>query len=186
MNVLFEGNTTKGKDEWLTPPHVIKACGEFDLDPCSPIVRPWATAKNHFTIVDNGLRKEWFGRVWCNPPYGELAGQFLKKCARHGNAIGLVFTRCETEWFYKSVWDKADALRFIKGRLNFFEQTCLHCGLGRSKHTESFEKEKHSFVESGNFIKGGSAGCGSVLVAYGQDNVEVLQKCSIAGKFIKL
>jgi hypothetical protein len=159
MNVLFEGNTATGKDEWLTPPSIIKACGEFDLDPCSPIVRPWATAKHHFTIEDDGLQKEWFGRVWCNPPYGELAGRFLNKCARHGNAVGLVFTRCETEWFYKSIWDKADALLFIKGRLRFHHVT------GEP---------------------GGSPGCGSVLIAYGQNNVEALQACSIPGKFIRL
>lgn len=30
-----------GKDEWLTPPQIIKALGGFDLDPCSPINRPW-------------------------------------------------------------------------------------------------------------------------------------------------
>jgi hypothetical protein len=29
-------------DEWLTPPEIIAALGQFDLDPCSPInrVRP--------------------------------------------------------------------------------------------------------------------------------------------------
>ena len=43
MNVTFEGNTSTGKDEWLTPPEIIKSLGEFDLDPCSPINRPWAT-----------------------------------------------------------------------------------------------------------------------------------------------
>lgn len=32
------------KDEWLTPPEIIKALGgpeSFDLDPCAPIKRPW-------------------------------------------------------------------------------------------------------------------------------------------------
>ena len=71
MNVTFEGNTSTGKDEWLTPPEIVKSLGEFDLDPCSPIERPWDTAKNHFTINDNGLIQNWFGRVWCNPPYGK-------------------------------------------------------------------------------------------------------------------
>jgi len=159
MNVLFEGNTATGKDEWLTPPHIIKACGKFDLDPCSPIVRPWPTADNHFTINDDGLQKEWFGRVWCNPPYGELAGRFLKKCARHGNAVGLVFTRCETEWFYESIWDKADAIFFIKGRLRFHHVT------GE---------------------RGGSPGCGSALVAYGKNNTEALKNSQIPGKLVIL
>jgi hypothetical protein len=32
MNVTFEGNTSTGKDEWLTPPELVKELGEFDLD----------------------------------------------------------------------------------------------------------------------------------------------------------
>ena len=43
-----------GKYEWLTPKHITDALGEFDLDPCAPIVRPWETAWNHFTIEDDG------------------------------------------------------------------------------------------------------------------------------------
>ena len=32
--------TADSKSEWLTPPEVIAALGEFDLDPCAPINRP--------------------------------------------------------------------------------------------------------------------------------------------------
>ena len=58
MNTTFEksANTT---DEWYTPKEIIDALGKFDLDPCAPIIRPWETAKNHFTIEDNGLNKEF-------------------------------------------------------------------------------------------------------------------------------
>jgi hypothetical protein len=31
-------------DEWLTPPGILKALGQFDLDPCAPVNRPWDTA----------------------------------------------------------------------------------------------------------------------------------------------
>lgn len=53
---------TDGKDEWLTPPEITRALGSFDLDPCSPINRPWPTAEKHLTILDDGLSREWFGR----------------------------------------------------------------------------------------------------------------------------
>lgn len=33
-----------GHDEWLTPPEILRALGEFDLDPCAPVVRLWETA----------------------------------------------------------------------------------------------------------------------------------------------
>ena len=56
-------------DEWLTPLHLLRPLGTFDLDPCAPIVRPWDTARHHYTKEDDGLKKEWFGRVWLNPPY---------------------------------------------------------------------------------------------------------------------
>lgn len=159
MDVRFEGRTELGKDEWLTPPEIVTALGDFDLDPCSPINRPWNTAKNHFNINDNGLIQNWHGKVWCNPPYGKQTKFWLEKCAMHGNAIALVFARTETEMFFRCVWDKADALLFIKGRLSFY-------------HVDG--------------TKGSTAGAPSVLIAYGQNNVEILKNCHIKGKFISL
>ena len=50
---------TDNNDEWLTPPAIIAALGPFDLDPCSPIHRPWDTAKRHFTRLDDGLSMPW-------------------------------------------------------------------------------------------------------------------------------
>ena len=162
MNVQFETKhkgTKAGKDEWLTPPEIIKALGDFDLDPCSPINRPWPTAKVHYTELDNGLLLPWNGRVWCNPPYGDQAAYWLEKCAIHNNAIALTFARTETKMFFNYVWDKADALLFIKGRLQFYHVTG---------------------------IKGDSAGAPSVLIAYGQKNADILQQCNIKGKFVRL
>ena len=93
----YEGRT----DEWLTPPEILKAIGEFDLDPCSPINRPWNTAKKHYTVEDNGLIQEWIGRVFLNPPYGPETGKWLQKLAEHGNGIALIFARTETDMFFK-------------------------------------------------------------------------------------
>ena len=159
MNVTFEGNTSTGKDEWLTPPEIIKSLGEFDLDPCSPIERPWDTAKHHFNINDNWLTKEWFGRVWCNPPYGKYTTLFLKKAANHGNCIALTFARTETNMFFDNVWYNANAVLFIKGRLKFYHVT------GK---------------------QGDSAGAPSVLIAYGKENAEILSNSTIRGKYIRL
>ena len=79
------------KDEWLTPPEIIKALGgpkSFDLDPCAPIKRPWDMAKEHYTIADNGLLKPWHGRVWFNPPYGgpAIVGPWMRRMVEHGQA----------------------------------------------------------------------------------------------------
>lgn len=84
------------KDEWLTPPEIVHALGDFDLDPCAPVRRPWSTATHHYTVLDNGLTKPWFSRVWMNPPYGRETGIWLNKLAVHGDGIALVFARTET------------------------------------------------------------------------------------------
>lgn len=119
MDISFE-RSSSGTNEWLTPPEIIKALGPFDLDPCSPVNRPWPTANRHFTIKDNGLILPWQGRVFCNPPYGNQTQIWLKKCAQHGNAIALTFARTETRMFFNTVWSDADAVLFIKGRIRFY------------------------------------------------------------------
>ena len=149
-----------GKDEWLTPPEIIDALGNFDLDPCAPVCRPWRTAAKHYTVVDDGLAQEWTGRVWCNPPYGLEAAAWLAKLAEHGDGVALIFARTETKMFFDFVWGKASAVLFLYGRLHFH-----HVNGDRAK---------------------ANAGAPSVLVAYGQDNVTALQISGIQGKLITL
>ena len=122
-------------DVWLTPPHVVKATGPFDLDPCAaPSPRPWATAAKHYDITQgqNGLTLPWAGMVWCNPPFGPEAGKWLQLVADHGSGIALVLARTETEWFFKTAWERAGALFFLRGRLNFHypngERADQNCG----------------------------------------------------------
>jgi hypothetical protein len=106
-------------DEWLTPPEILGKLGAFDLDPCSPVVRPWDTASQHYTAADDGLSKEWQGRVWLNPPFGREAVKWLRKMVEHGNGIALVPARTETAMFYETVWGVADGVCFMKGRPHF-------------------------------------------------------------------
>lgn len=140
-------------DEWLTPPGLLRALGPFDLDPCAPVVRPWPMAEHHYTIEDNALARPWHGRVWCNPPYGREADRWLARCIDHGNAIALIFARTETEMFFERVWHAADAILFLRGRLHF------HYVDGRRAAANS--------------------GAPSVLVAYGNSNVESLMNASV-------
>jgi phage N-6-adenine-methyltransferase len=157
MPSLGNEATVSGTDVWLTPPALLKALGEFDLDPCSPLDRPWDTAKHHYTIEDDGLAQEWFGRVWCNPPYGRAMIPFLRRMVEHKNGLVLIFARTETKAFFDYVWDHADAILFIKGRINF----CTPDGK-----------------------PAGAAGSPSVLIAYGEENVKALETCGIDGKLV--
>lgn len=158
MSIGGHQSATALKEEWLTPPHVLKALGPFDLDPCAPINRPWPTASQHYTIADNGLSHDWAGRVWCNPPYGRETDKWLARCAHHGNAIALIFARTETETFCAHVWGKAQALLMLAGRLHF------HHVDGRRAQA--------------------NAGAPSALIAYGDNNAEALATCGLAGAYV--
>jgi len=146
------------KDEWLTPPEIIDELGPFDLDPCAPIIRPWNTAKNHYTINDDGLQQSWNGFVWCNPPYGNSTGIWLKKLAEHNNGIALIFARTETVMFFNEVWKKASSLLFIEKRIFFH-------------HVDGKKANANS-------------GAPSVLIGYGEKATNKLKNCKINGAFI--
>lgn len=119
MSMSSHQSARMKNDEWLTPPEIVRACGEFDLDPCAPVVRPWDTARQHFTKEDDGLAQTWSGRVWCNPPFGREAIKWLRRLAAHGNGVALIPARTETVMFYETVWGSADAVLFIQGRPHF-------------------------------------------------------------------
>lgn len=109
----------------MTPPELLKSFGQFDLDPCAPAIRAWDTAKQHFTITDNGLIQTWHGRVWLNPPYSKLDGKsqlqlWLDKMLAHRNGMALVNARTETKWFHNSIWNQAHAIVFPKARIRFY------------------------------------------------------------------
>lgn len=106
-------------DEWLTPPEILKPLGQFDLDPCAPVIRPWPTAARHFTKDDDGLSKAWAGRIWLNPPFGSQATAWLKRMAEHGNGIALIAARTETKMFFDHVWGRASGVLFVRGRPHF-------------------------------------------------------------------
>lgn len=153
MGLSSHQSARMGNDEWLTPPEIVASLGAFDLDPCSPMIRPWDTALRHLTVQDDGLSAEWAGRVWLNPPFGREAVKWLRKLVQHGNGIALIPARTETAMFYECVWGAADAVLFMKGRPHF------HYVDGRRAPANS--------------------GAPICLVAYGVANVSALQRSGL-------
>lgn len=95
-----------------------------------------------------------------NPPYGDATGVWLDRLAEHGDGVALVFARTETRMFFKSVWPKATAMLFMKGR-------------------------PHFHLPGGARAKGNSGGP-VVLIAYGLRNAHALEACGIEGAFVRL
>lgn len=125
--------TSDSKDEWLTPPELIKFLGEFDLDPCAPhkSKRPWPTAKQHYSGMNwqhgvedvCGLQVEWKGRVWLNPPYGKETFKWLERLSIHKSGIALIFARTDTKGFHREIFQKAHSILFLEGRIRFYHVT---------------------------------------------------------------
>lgn len=154
----FNTNTSN-HDEWLTPPDVIRALGEFDLDPCAPINRPWDMAKHHYTKNDDGLNLPWFGRIWLNPPYGRETFKWMHKLSEHKSGIALIFARTETRGFHEMIWKKAHSVFFFLGRLAFY-------------HVDG--------------TKGDSANAPSCLVSYSNYDSEIIRTSGLKGKQVFL
>lgn len=64
----------KGEYEWYTPPEIIETArevlGAIDLDPAScDEAQETVKATTFYTEEENGLEREWSGRVFLNPPF---------------------------------------------------------------------------------------------------------------------
>jgi hypothetical protein len=118
-----EGET----NDWITPRWIIdafdKKAGDkgmyFDLDPCASITQPWPCARNAYTIEQDGLLQNWYGTVWCNPPYGANVGTWAHLMAKHNNGIMLIFARVETQAWFDEIFPTASGFLFPMGRIAF-------------------------------------------------------------------
>jgi hypothetical protein len=67
--------------EWGTPGYIVdmarQVMGGIDLDPASSALWNMATvrATTFWGLFDWGLRRDWFGRVFINPPFGKFRSQ---------------------------------------------------------------------------------------------------------------
>lgn len=95
----------------------------FDLDPCAS--KENHKCHNYYTIKDNGLEQEWYGKVYMNPPYGLEIPKWMEKANREVGrgckVVALIPGRVDTNWFHQYVlYSKyLSELWFVKGRIKF-------------------------------------------------------------------
>lgn len=145
---------TDPANSWQTPIEIINALGRFDLDPCAAPSAPDRCALIGYCGINDGLYLPWFGRVFCNPPYGRFSRPWLEKCAEHGNAIALVTPKSiGARWFQSLL--KGTTVLFLQGRVPFIDSIS---GEPAAANTQW-----------------------SCLIAWGENNRAVLHECSILG-----
>lgn len=121
MNVHFSSKS----NEWTTPQHLFDELNQefnFTLDPCA--TEENAKCSKHFTIEDDGLSKDWSNDVvFMNPPNGREIKKWIKKAYEESlngaTVVCLIPARTDTMYWHDFIFDKADDIRFLKGRLKF-------------------------------------------------------------------
>lgn len=105
---------------YLTDPRLIELLGPFDTDPCVPTDMPWSTAKIMYNEVDDGLKQEWRGRVFMNPPYRGVM-KWAEKFSKHGEGIALLNGRATETKATQLIMNNSNSIWFPEGRLAFYK-----------------------------------------------------------------
>lgn len=122
---LNRGMFTSDREDWATPSAFFKKLDDqfnFTLDPCASASN--TTCARYFNKRMDGLKQDWYGNVFMNPPYGRQIGKWLEKAVleaqTHANfVICLIPARTDTIWWHEHVMPNAKIIYFVKGRLKF-------------------------------------------------------------------
>lgn len=112
--------------EWATPSDLFNRLNEqhrFDLDVAASssnhLCKEWFGLDHPDESRRDGLSADWYGHVWCNPPYGRVIKDWVLKASQHHDLVVMLLpARTDTKWFHDIVLPNA-SVTFIKGRLKF-------------------------------------------------------------------
>jgi hypothetical protein len=108
----------------------VRRIDAIDLDPCSAPGNPTGAAMFCHPAASEDSRRDglalggWHraGLVYVNPPYSAMAAWAAKvanEAIGGAEVVTLVAARPDSRWFFRMVWDTAQAVCFWKGRLRF-------------------------------------------------------------------
>ena len=140
---LLEGDNGEGEDEiddddtsrdevgdgdYYTHPDLTAAArevmGGIDLDPSScRLANEGVQAARFYGVHEDGLKQQWEGRVWLNPPFGDWGSWAPKaldeiRAGRVTEMCVFITANATTGKALKDLKDQADAVMISNGRMN--------------------------------------------------------------------
>ena len=120
--MITSGLMSSNSDRWETPQKLFDELNQkynFEIDVCA--LPENAKCENYFSPEVDGLKQDWTGVCWMNPPYGREIGKWMKKAlesSRNGAiVVCLVPARTDTAWWHD--YAMKGEIEFIRGRLKF-------------------------------------------------------------------
>jgi phage N-6-adenine-methyltransferase len=108
---------------WETPDDFFKKYDDvyhFDCDVCA-LSTNTKVKDNYYTPEVDGLKQDWKGVCWMNPPYGREIGEWVKKAYESSlkgtTVVCLLPSRTDTKWWHAYVMK--GEYTFLPGRLKF-------------------------------------------------------------------
>lgn len=186
---IHEALYSSEDDDWGTPQplydNLNAQFGPIALDTCAS----WENHKHSFYLsfpdVDSLTVPWWvFGNVWCNPPYGNVIGDWMKKCATEAKkgcqVTALVPARVDTQWCFDWVHTQPCFVYFIKGRIVFVESS----GARKKRLEKALKKEQNDpkrfagAYKKAIEMKPQAAGFPSMVVVYGHPAYPSTTNCT--------
>lgn len=153
-----------GDNEWYTPSRIVEAArivlGNIDLDPAScDKANDVIKANTYYTEENDGLTKDWKGKVWLNPPYAQplikyftdkLISSYLSK--EVPEAVLIVNNGTETKWA-QACFNACSSVCFFRGRQKYVTYTAPLQGQMLFYFGGNKEKFKGVFNELGEVLQ---------------------------------
>jgi phage N-6-adenine-methyltransferase len=109
-------------NEWSTPDSIWLPLAKefkFTLDVCATPDN--ARCKRFFTLANDGLKQQWQGVCWMNPPYGQQIKRWVRKAfdaAKNGaTVVCLLPARTNTSYWHDLC--SQGEIRFVRGYPKF-------------------------------------------------------------------
>lgn len=115
------------KDVWQTPEWVTEMLRPLDLDPCAGPDTSHAATNWAIERGEDGLERDWFGRVLVNPPFSDKSAWLEKTVYQHvRDDVDCVFviTPDSTDtksWWHAYIANHADFVWFSEGRVSYID-----------------------------------------------------------------